>query len=53
MSNHYWRGRLVEEIGLRFMDAAWREPPVIEALFQGTLEPVTHHHHTGWLPGFS
>jgi hypothetical protein len=53
VSNHYWRGRLVEEIGLRFMDAAWRETPVIEALFQGTLEPVTHHHHTGWLPGFS
>jgi hypothetical protein len=53
VSKHYWSGRLVEEIGLTFMDNAWRETPVIEALFQGTLEPVTHHHHTDWLPGFS
>jgi hypothetical protein len=55
VSKYYWSGRLVEEIGLTFMDNAWRETPVIEALFQGTLESVTHHHHTrtDWLPGFS
>ncbi|MDR3298433.1 MAG: hypothetical protein LBU43_00145 [Candidatus Accumulibacter sp.] len=53
VSNHYWGGRLVEEIGLTFMDSAWREPPVIEALFQGTLEPETEHRHVPWLPGFS
>ena len=55
VSNHYWSGHLVEEVGLTFLDSAWQEMPVIEALFQGTLEPVTHHHHTrtDWLPGFS
>jgi hypothetical protein len=55
VSEYYWGGRLVEEVGLTFMDTAWRETPVIEALFQGTLEPVTYHHHTrtDWLPGFS
>ncbi len=53
VSGHYWRGALVEEIGLRFLDHPWREPPVIEALFQGTLEPASHPHQTAWLPGFS
>jgi hypothetical protein len=55
VSNHYWKGRLVEEVGLTFMDHAWREPPVIEALFQGTFESATplHVQHSGWLPGFS
>ena len=53
VSGHYWQGTLVEEVGLRFMDAPWREPPVIEALFQGTLEPVNRYHETDWLPGFS
>ncbi len=53
VSSYYWKGKLVEEVGLSFMDEPWRETPVIEALFQGTLEPVTRHHQTGWLPGFS
>ena len=37
ISGHYWRGQLVEEIGVQFMSERWSEPPVIEALFQGTL----------------
>ncbi len=55
VSGHYWKGALVEEAGLRFMDEPWREPPVIEALFQGVLEPLTRDFHaaSGWLPGFS
>ena len=51
--NHYWRGALVEEVGLTFMNEAWREPPVIEALFQGTLEPVATRPRNAYLPGFS
>ena len=38
ISNHYWEGRLVEESIVHFKDERWWEPPVIEALFQGTLE---------------
>lgn len=53
VSRHYWNGTLVEEVGLSFMDQPWRETPVIEALFQGTIEPVTRQHQTRWLPGFS
>lgn len=53
VSNHYWKGTLVEEAGLRFMDEPWWEPPVIEALFQGTLTPAPPTHHTPSLPGFS
>ncbi len=53
VAEHYWSGRLVEEIGLTFMDQPWREPPVIEALFQGTLEPVAAYAQSGWLPGFA
>ncbi len=53
VANHYWKGALVEEIGLRFMNERWQEPPVIEALFQGTLEPLQRPTHTHWLPGFS
>jgi hypothetical protein len=54
VSKHYWEGRLVEEIGLTFMDHAWQEPPVIETLFQGTFESVTplYVQHSAWLPGF-
>jgi hypothetical protein len=40
ISNYYWNGALVEEVGVRFMNELWWEPPVIEALFQGTLEPL-------------
>ena len=40
ISGHYWRGQLVEEIGVQFMNERWSEPPVIEALFQGKLNPV-------------
>jgi len=40
ISNYYWRGALVEDVGVRFMNELWWEPPVIEALFQGTLEPL-------------
>lgn len=53
MADHYWSGRIVEEIGLTFMDEPWREPPVIEALFQGTLDAVNPRQPSGWLPGFS
>ena len=38
ISGHYWKGTLVEEIDLTYMNERWWEPPVIEALFQGTLE---------------
>lgn len=51
VSGHYWKGRLVEEIGLRFMDQHWHEPPVIEALFQGRLEPVFPALQAARLPG--
>lgn len=53
VAEHYWSGRTVEEIGLTFMDQPWHEPAVIEALFQGTLEPVRSQPRSGWLPGFS
>jgi hypothetical protein len=55
VSDHYWSGKLVEEIGLTFMDQVWRETPIIEALFQGAFESVTplYVQHSGWLPGFS
>jgi len=53
VSNHYWSGALVEEVGLRFMEERWQEAPVIEALFQGTLAPVERAPQTHWLPGFS
>ena len=53
VSRHYWSGTLVEEVGLRFLEERWREPPVIEALFQGTLEPLHKPQRSAWLPGFS
>ncbi len=53
IANHYWTGTLVEEIGLTFMEEHWREAPVIEALFQGSLVAVPNGHLSGWLPGFS
>jgi len=53
IANHYWRGALVEEVGLTFLNERWREPPVIEALFQGTLEAATGNTESGWLPGFA
>src|ERR1035437_6670485 len=40
ISNYYWKGALVEDVGVRFMNELWWEPPVIEALFQGTLETI-------------
>lgn len=40
VSAHYWEGDLVEESVVHFRDERWWEPPVIEALFQGELEPV-------------
>lgn len=52
VADHYWSGRTVEEIGLTFMNEPWQEPPVIEALYQGALEPVWGHEQSGWLPGF-
>jgi hypothetical protein len=33
-------------------ERALAEPPVIEALYQGALEPVWGHQQSGWLPGF-
>ena len=53
VANHYWRGALVEEVGLTFLSENWREPPVIEALFQGTLEAVPSAPRNGCLPGFA
>ncbi|EXI79195.1 MAG: hypothetical protein AW10_02469 [Candidatus Accumulibacter appositus] len=53
IANHYWQGALVEEIGLTFLNERWREAPVIEALFQGTLEAVSTPPQSGWLPGFA
>lgn len=52
VADHYWSGHTVEEIGLRFMDQPWQEPPVIEALFQGELETTRPTAQSGWLPGF-
>ena len=52
ISNYYWSGLLVEEIGLTFMEERWCEPPVIEALFQGTLEPLEVRSPARYLPGF-
>lgn len=52
VADHYWSGRTVEEIGLSFMDQPWREPPVIEVLYQGQLSPIWGHDPSGWLPGF-
>ena len=53
VSGHYWKGDLVEDVGLRFLDERWREAPVIEALFQGTLERVDRRPQSLRLPGFS
>ncbi|HNE42159.1 MAG TPA: hypothetical protein PKL28_05070 [Rhodocyclaceae bacterium] len=53
VAEHYWSGRTVEEIGLTFMNEPWQEPPVIEALFQGSLEPLWGYPRTGFLPGFA
>ena len=53
ISNHYWKGTLVEEAGLTFMNRRWAEPPVIEALFQGTVEPHQRQEGIPRLPGFS
>lgn len=53
VADHYWAGRTVEEIGLTFMNEPWREPPVIEALFQGTLESDWGYPRSGLLPGFA
>lgn len=39
IADAYWAGTVVEDYGLTFMDEPWREPPVIEALFLGQLEP--------------
>lgn len=52
IADYYWQGTLVEEVGLTFMNERWREPPVIEALFQGTLEVVAGTPCSAWLPGF-
>lgn len=53
IANHYWQGALVEEVGLTFLNERWREAPVIEALFQGTLEAVSVPPQSAWLPGFA
>lgn len=53
VSNFYWKGALVEEVGLHFMGEPWWEPPVIEALFQGKLQPAPSTQQTYSLPGFS
>ncbi|WP_153109293.1 hypothetical protein [Propionivibrio limicola] len=53
VSQHYWQGTLVEEAGLTFMNERWQEPPVIEALFQGRLEPTPAPMLSARLPGFA
>jgi len=59
VADHYWSGRTVEEVVPAFMNDPWREPPVIEALFQGSLEPEApafqsaRYTHSGWLPEFA
>lgn len=52
VAHYYWSGKTVEDVGLSFMNEPWREAPVIEALYQGTLEPVRDNELSGWLPGF-
>ena len=52
VAEYYWSGKTIEEVGLTFMNEPWQEPPVIEALYQGTLEAVRGHAQSGWLPGF-
>lgn len=52
VADHYWSGKTVEDVGLTFMNEPWQEVPVIEALFQGSLEPVPVNDPSGWLPGF-
>lgn len=44
IASYYWRGVLLEEIGPPFLDAPWREMPVIEALFQGHLNTLQRQH---------
>ena len=58
VANYYWSGKTVEDVGLSFMDQAWHDTPVIEALFQGSLaaapEPtLADFYQSGWLPGFN
>lgn len=53
VAEYYWSGKIVEEVGLTFMNEPWQDPPIIEALFQGSLEPVRSQPRSGWLPGFS
>ena len=53
ISNHYWKGQLVEEMGLDFMGQPWQETPIIEALFQGKLEKYDSPQSSCCLPGFS
>ncbi len=52
VAEYYWSGKTVEEVGLTFMNERWVEPPVIEALYQGALEPASGQAQSGWLPGF-
>lgn len=51
VAHHYWQGVLAEEVGLTFKNERWREAPVIEALFQGTLEAIDTGRQGGFLPG--
>ncbi|HMW17812.1 MAG TPA: hypothetical protein PK981_03905 [Accumulibacter sp.] len=37
---YYWQGVLVEQVAPRYAEQPWREPPVIEALFRGSLVKV-------------
>lgn len=52
IAHYYWSGKTVEDVGLTFMNEPWREVPVIEALFQGTLETSPETGSSAWLPGF-
>ncbi|MBL8397432.1 MAG: hypothetical protein JNL84_04690 [Candidatus Accumulibacter sp.] len=41
---HYWQGQLVEDIAPNYAEQRWREPPVIEALFRGSLVTIAQSH---------
>lgn len=52
VAEYYWSGKTVEEVGLTFMNEPWRDPAVIESLYQGALLADQSHAQSGWLPGF-
>lgn len=37
IAGYYWQGELAEAVKLTYLEQRWHEPPVIEALFRGSL----------------